>query len=308
MTGHLVLSTLHANDSLSTIPRLLGFGIQPSILADSLVGVVSQRLCRMLCAKCKTEVSEPYTEDEQLFYRITRHYPAHRPLGCKECGHSGFRGRLPVVDLLEVNPPLREAISLGTTSLSALQPLRVGGLQSMAVSASRRIISGETTVMEAFEMMGLAFWNELAVHYEMQMQSDDLDNFIHALGSEPSVLLISQHSGLVNQIGQGLEAEGYRIFNSPDPESGSELLRREEVISFVVLDIPDDSDLDGAKELLRRAARNLYWSRLPALVLYPPHLSSYDQEFRDNGMISPCLTKPVDFRQFMQKIRKVQAR
>ena len=76
MTGHLVLSTLHANDSLSTIPRLLGLGIQPSILADALVGVVSQRLCRMLCAKCKTEVSEPYTEDEQLFtgsHVIIRH-------------------------------------------------------------------------------------------------------------------------------------------------------------------------------------------------------------------------------------------
>ncbi len=109
----------------------------------------------MLCAKCKTEVSEPYTEDEPLFYRITRHYPAHRPLGCNECGHSGFRGRLPVVDILEVNPLLREAISLRTTSLSALQPLREGGLQSMAVSASRRIISGETTVMDAYAMMGL---------------------------------------------------------------------------------------------------------------------------------------------------------
>ena len=247
MTGHLVLSTLHANDSLSTIPRLLGLGIQPSILADARVGVVSQRLCRMLCAKCKTEVSEPYTEDEQLFYRITRHYPAHRPLGCNECGHSGFRGRLPVVDILEVNPLLREAISLGTTSLTALQPLREGGLQSMAVSASRRIISGETTVMEAYAMMGLAFWNDLAAHTETHMQPDDLDNFIYALGSEPSVLLISQHSGLANQIGQGLQSEGYRMFHSPDPESASELLRREELIAFVVMDIPDDSDLDDAK-------------------------------------------------------------
>ena len=145
MTGHLVLSTLHTNDALSAIPRLLGLGIQPPMLADSLSGIAAQRLCRLLCTHCRIPAAAPYSPGEKLFQQVTHNLPANRAVGCKHCDYTGFRGRLPIVDIVEVSPHLRDAIAQGESRLAALEEVRESGLKSLAASGAMRIISGDTT-------------------------------------------------------------------------------------------------------------------------------------------------------------------
>jgi len=110
LTGHLVLSTLHTNDSPSAVTRLLNMGIEPYLLASCLVGVVAQRLIRTICPKCKTT----YFPEESVLRAINwtgpRHRAFHRGQGCPLCHDSGFKGRRAVCEVLEMNGALRNLI------------------------------------------------------------------------------------------------------------------------------------------------------------------------------------------------------
>ncbi|MFM7783865.1 MAG: GspE/PulE family protein, partial [Gammaproteobacteria bacterium] len=190
LTGHLVLSTLHTNDALTAIPRLLNLGVQPSILADSLALVVAQRLCRSLCTACKVPVTEPLTAEERLFVEVTLNRPGHRPVGCKACNYTGYFGRLPIVDIVEVSAGLREAMARGESRLPELGALRAGGLKSLAASGSLRVISGDTTVTEVLDAVGPAFWPELAQHYGSEYRGEALEENAQHVAPGQAVLLI----------------------------------------------------------------------------------------------------------------------
>ena len=110
LTGHLVLSTLHTNDSPGAVTRLLNMGIEPYLLDSCLVGVVAQRLVRTICPKCKTT----YFPEESILANIgwagSRNRAFHRGQGCPLCHDSGFKGRLAVCEVLEMTPQLRQLI------------------------------------------------------------------------------------------------------------------------------------------------------------------------------------------------------
>ena len=110
LTGHLVFSTLHTNDAPGSITRLIDMGVQPFLVASSLMAVMAQRLVRVVCAKC----GEPYTPDSgeyALFDIAPEQYPDaawRRGKGCKNCQHTGYRGRKAVFELMMMNSTLRD--------------------------------------------------------------------------------------------------------------------------------------------------------------------------------------------------------
>ena len=308
LTGRLVLTTLHTNDSITTIPRLLGLGVEASILSDALVAVISQRLCRMLCPACKVQVTEPLSLQEKCFHEITRHYPGHRSVGCEQCDYTGFRGRLPIVDIVEVGDKLRDAIATGETRISALQSAREGGLKSLAASGGLRIVSGDTTINEVIKSVGHGFWHELANYYGTQLQEDELNLITQVVADHPGVVLISKDATLSQEIDQSLKAADYKVITVPDPVTANQIFKQEENITFVVMDIENDTSLSAAVERLREASRIMYWSRLPALVLLPPGLAEQESVLRENGVISPSLAKPVKIDSLLAQIRRSYAR
>ena len=162
LTGHLVLSTLHTNDALGSLPRMLDLGVEASILADALLGVVSQRLIRRLCPACRQPTKAPYFATDQEFQRLTGEYPAYHQVGCEACDYTGFSGRLPIIESLEISPALRQAIVTGERRLEELTRIAAGSRHSMAASAKEWIVSGETTPAEVQHTLGMRFWNELA--------------------------------------------------------------------------------------------------------------------------------------------------
>lgn len=308
MTGHLVLTTLHTNDALTAIPRLLDLGVQPSILADALVVVASQRLCRRLCPHCRAPVQEPLAPQERAFLDVTRNLPAYRGVGCEQCDFTGFHGRLPVVDIIEMNQGLRDAVATGESRLSVLAGLRDGGLKSLAASGSLRVISGDTTVQEVMNAVGPGFWPELAGHYGTYFAESDLETLPSVVPAGQGVLLIGGDAAVADALRPVLEEDSLRLVHVPDEAAAETALREDEDLAFIVGDVPDDADLPSAASLLQRNRARTSWARLPSAVLIPPSLAGQHEALRDSGVMADFCSKPLDARQLVEHIRRAQAR
>jgi type II secretory ATPase GspE/PulE/Tfp pilus assembly ATPase PilB-like protein len=308
LTGHLVLSTLHTNDAVTAIPRLLNLGVDPSVLADSLVAIAAQRLCRKLCAQCKTPASAPLQPAETQFMAVTRNAPAYRPVGCKACDFTGFMGRLPIVDILEMNKGLREAVASGESRLDVLTQLRVGGLQSLAVSGSHRIIAGETTVQEVMETVGPSFWPELAAHHGAELQQQALDLQVQEIAAGQAVLLASRGGTLQPALEQAVQELGLHLLVCNSAQAADEMLRKNEDIAFIVGEVPDGIAPEQLKAELQAFRTLIAWARLPTLVVLPAALAHQEEALRLSGSMADFVSRPVDTRQLVEHIRRSHAR
>jgi type IV pilus assembly protein PilB len=205
LTGHLVLSTLHTNDALGTIPRLLDLGLEASVLADALIGVVSQRLVRRLCEKCRQPSQPPLLPMEEEFRRITRELPAYRPVGCPDCEYTGYHGRLPVIERLENSPQLRQSLLTGGRSLATLKEAAQGHRRSMAASAKDWIVSGWTTPGEVQQVLGMKFWIELAEEHGVELGTLNFDLTGEGQADRRmKLLLLSSDATLADQLESAL--------------------------------------------------------------------------------------------------------
>jgi hypothetical protein len=201
LTGHLVLSTLHTNDALGSIPRLLDLGLDASVLGDALIGVVSQRLVRCLCEACRQPRQAPLLAVEEEFCRITGELPAYRPVGCEACGFTGYRGRLPIIEYVEMTAALRQALLTGGRSLATLKEAVRGHRRSMAASAKAWIVSGMTTPLEVQKVLGTKFWAELAEEHGKEAGAVNFD--VGPQGQTDrrmKILLLSQDDALAARL------------------------------------------------------------------------------------------------------------
>lgn len=150
MTGHLVLSTLHCNDAPSAIPRLLDMGIDPFLLSTSMIGVMSQRLLRVLCPHCKE--SRIATNDDLELLRAYGIPSAvvWEPKGCAVCAASGYKGRAPVHEIMPVTSELARLIS----ERQPVESMReAAGFVSMQREAIQMVLEGRTSLAEAQRMV-----------------------------------------------------------------------------------------------------------------------------------------------------------
>jgi type IV pilus assembly protein PilB len=145
LTGHMVFSTLHCNDAISAIPRLLDMGVEPFLLSSSLVGVMSQRLVRRVCS-CSTP--RPASAEERLLFAANDVAPPTNllePKGCDRCFETGFRGRIAVHELLTVDQNLASMIA---HKASTGEMLEAAQLRTLQTDALHRVIAGITTLDE----------------------------------------------------------------------------------------------------------------------------------------------------------------
>ncbi len=308
LTGHLVLSTLHTTDAVTAIPRLLNLGVEPSVLADSLAAIAAQRLCRRLCLQCKAATSEPLLPAETQFREITHNIPAFRLVGCKACDFTGFHGRLPIVDILEMNKGLRDAIATGESRIEVLSTLRSGGLKSLAASGSHRIISGDTTVQEVMEVVGPSFWPELAAHHGAELQQQALDLMVQEISAGQAVLLASRGGELHDELQGAIQALGLRLLICETAQSAGELLRQNEDVAFVVGEVPEGCSQDQLEVELQAFRTHLTWARLPTLVVLPAALAGQEEALRRSGSMAEFVARPVSVGQIVEHIRRSHAR
>jgi len=150
LTGHLVLSTLHTNDAPSTITRLLNMGIEPFLVASSVVIIIAQRLVRRICKECKeeekihTSVLQDLGFSEQEANTIT----CYKGKGCPSCNDTGYRGRVALYEVMPVGEDIRELILEGASAIEIRKKAIAGGMKTLRMSGLTKLKEGGTTVEE----------------------------------------------------------------------------------------------------------------------------------------------------------------
>ena len=158
ITGHLVVSTLHTNSSASTLTRLMDMGIESYLLADSMVGVIAQRLVRRLCPKCR----QPYqaSEEEKRLLGVPKEHPLvlYKPCGCELCSHTGYKGRIGVYEIMTITPAIRRVISRRGSAEEIKEVALSEGMHTLRMSAGKLVREGVTSF---HEMMKVSFDNDV---------------------------------------------------------------------------------------------------------------------------------------------------
>jgi general secretion pathway protein E/type IV pilus assembly protein PilB len=148
MTGHQVFTTLHTNSSLGAFPRLLDIGIQPDIMAGNIIGVIAQRLVRVLCTHCK-EAYAPSREERQLLGPAGDKVSfLHRPVGCKHCDNKGYKGRSAIMELLVMDSDLDELVARRATAKEMRAAAMAKGFRSLSDEGLQRAVDGTTSLTE----------------------------------------------------------------------------------------------------------------------------------------------------------------
>lgn len=157
ITGHLVVSTLHTNSSASTLTRLMDMGIESYLLADSMVGVIAQRLVRRLCPACK-QTYEASTDEKRLLGAPTDEpLTIYKPCGCDQCSGIGYKGRIGVYEIMTITPAIRHVISKRGSAEEIKDVALSEGMHTLRMSASRMVMEGITSFSE---MIKVSFDND----------------------------------------------------------------------------------------------------------------------------------------------------
>jgi len=163
LTGHLVLSTVHANDAVSTIPRLIDMGIEPFLVASTLNIVVTQRLARKLCPHCKKEYtpSRDAAHKELIKLRpdIQKHLAnipkMYKAIGCKECNNTGYSGRVGIYEILTMTKAVRDVIISNPNSDEILSVAKKGGFRLMIEDGVKKLKDGEIDIKELARVIAI---------------------------------------------------------------------------------------------------------------------------------------------------------
>ncbi len=150
-TGHLVLSTVHANDASGAVPRLKDLGMRDHMISSSLICVIAQRLVRGLCPHCK----QPYDsgEDEHRVFGIQKGTPLYAPVGCPRCIKTGYLGRIMVAEILVISKEIERLISVGSHPFEIKDKAVEEGMVTLRGDGIRKILNGKTGFAEAWRVL-----------------------------------------------------------------------------------------------------------------------------------------------------------
>ncbi len=150
LTGHLVFSTLHTNDTVSTISRMAFMGVESYLMADALNLIIAQRLVRTICPNCKKEVTLPDEIYQKL--ELDKSNKVYEGQGCKFCDNTGYKGRTAIFEMLRITKDLKDAIARGATDVELRGLAAKQGIVSLRKAAIAKLLEGRTTVEEVFNV------------------------------------------------------------------------------------------------------------------------------------------------------------
>ncbi len=152
ITGHLVVSTLHTNSSAGAMSRLIDMGVDSYLLADSIFGVIAQRLVRRLCDNCKQETEASIEEKHLMGLDEQRPFKMYKPCGCEKCGQTGYAGRIGVYEILTVTPRIKGLIHSNATADEIRDAAVAEGMDTLRVNSLKLVARGITSFQEAMRI------------------------------------------------------------------------------------------------------------------------------------------------------------
>lgn len=154
ITGHLVVSTLHTNSTASTVTRLEDMGLESYLIADSVVGIIAQRLVRRLCPACKRAKQAEPQEKKMMNIPETQDLTIYEPCGCPQCADTGYKGRIGVYEIMKMSPALKRVISKHEGAERLKEQAMAEGMRTLRISATEYVVEGITSFSE---MMRVSF-------------------------------------------------------------------------------------------------------------------------------------------------------
>lgn len=282
LTGHLVLATLHTNDAVGTIARFVDLGLDRTKIAGTLRGAVAQRLLRRVCPDCAVRIAGPLTPEEERLAGVYGARPVMRTVGCTKCGRTGYRGRLPVQEVLVSSPALDARITEGASNAELQKAAIAGGLRPIRDVAVERALTGDTTLDEVERVLGGA---------------DDAP-----LPTEAAThILVVDDDAVSRTLARAvLEKSGYRVSEAADGAAALELLAAAPDFQLMVLDV--DMPRMGGADVLDRVRHSVATAGLPVVVLTGSTGDETEVQMMDRGA-DDYVRKPIDPPRFVARIK-----
>jgi type II secretory ATPase GspE/PulE/Tfp pilus assembly ATPase PilB-like protein/CheY-like chemotaxis protein len=301
MTGHLVLATVHANDAVGAVARLRDLGVDLASLAATLRGSIAQRLVRRLCANCSIPVGAALTDEEA---RLAAQYgirPIRRATGCAACGHSGYRGRVPVAEVAIFGHAAADEIASGTTPGALTRTAIAGGMHTLMQAGLDRVAAGETTLQEIERVLGAMEQPAEAMPDAAVDAGHPADAAIEQpeRGTGPAVLLVEDDPVERRLARAVLERGGFEVTEAVNGREALTLCSREARFALVLTDLVMD-ELDG--EGLLRSIRATVNPELPVIVLTGSNDQETESRLLDAGA-DDYLRKPIDPVRLLARIK-----
>ena len=286
LTGHLVLSTLHANDAVGAIGRFVDLGVDRSKIAATLRGAIAQRLVRRACPDCAAPVGSSLTPREAELvarYGVT---PVVRAVGCKTCGMTGYKGRLPLIEVLIANHQIESLIATGASEADLQAVAGGGGFRSLMENALERVRMGQTTLEEVGRVLGVAGRTNLAV--------------AEVASGEQLVLLVDDDQVTRTVARSVLEQAGYRVEEAADGATALDTLGDGARFALMVLDLGLPGM--GGREVLAKVRGSVSTACLPVLVLTGSTTDEAESQLLEEGA-DDFIRKPLDPARFVARVK-----
>ena len=288
-TGHLMLATVHANDAVSAVARLAAIGLPFATIASTLRGAIAQRLLRRVCAACAEPVRAELTPEEQRMTDLHEVEPVVRAVGCLECGFTGYKGRIPVSEVMLAGPRFQTAVE-ARKGWQTLHRIAIqGGMRPIHQVALDWVAQAKTTLVEVERALG---------------QQKPEDEIIEDTG--PTRILVVDDDEEARLIAaSALEPEGYEISMAKDGYEALERLKADPDFSLVILDLSMPG-MDGRKVLDRiRGSKDT--AAIPVLVSTALEGEDLETELLEAGA-DDFLEKTGDTRRFLARVKAVLRR
>jgi type II secretory ATPase GspE/PulE/Tfp pilus assembly ATPase PilB-like protein/ActR/RegA family two-component response regulator len=323
LTGHLVLATLHTNDAVGAIRRFTDLGLDNATVADTLRAGFAQRLLRRVCRACAQPMRGPLSAVEEFLSGRYGIQPTVRAIGCEECHHQGYRGRLPVVELFLSSLTVQRMILDGAPMRAIREQVRSEGMRTLLEAALQRVRDGETTLEEVARVVGDEGDGSLRSVPLTEIPEADPRTLLppsraataptqtiravpapdireDADEAAPHVLVVDD-DGASRAIARGLlEREGYRVSEAADGSEGLVLLARGETFDLMVLDL--DMPTLGGRETLRAVRGSVSTAGLPIVVLTGTRDPRAEIELMEQGA-DDYIHKPIDPPRFVTRVK-----
>ena len=282
MTGHLVLATLHTNDALGVIPRLIDIGLDRASIAGALRGIVAQRLVRRICPKCVQPIAGTLTDAETRLAGIYGIKPRIRAEGCAHCGLTGYRGRTPVNEVFLPTPTILELVAKGSTIQELQRAATATGMRPMRDVALEKVRQGVSTLQEVERVLGEG----------MSETAPAVD--------QPRILLVDDDPTVRTLARVLLEKNGFRVTEVGDGPEAIAHFNGEEECALVVLDL-NLPTLSGL-EVLERLRSTASTAGIPVVVLTGSEGDEAEIDAMNAGA-DDYIRKPLEPARFVARIR-----
>jgi type IV pilus assembly protein PilB len=306
LTGHLVLSTLHTNDTVSTVTRLVDMGVPPFLISSALLAVVSQRLVRKICPACRVVGDpEPSALEGLPAGLLSEVETYHRGDGCSQCEQTGYKGRVGLFELMVLSPDLRRDVAGSAEEGAIRDRARMEGMLLLLEDGVRKIAQGATTLEE---VLSAAYWDGPVSVGRVESACSGSPASEHSVDVNrasnnpdlPTIVYSEDDPAVREAVCLSLEALSCEVIPAADGEEGWEKVKRH-LPDLVITDI-EMPRLDGYG-LLEKIRTELSTAFIPVILLTGKNRC----EDRMKGFLlggDDYIEKPFDHRELLARVKR----